>query len=430
VSLSGRPFELFRTLSEQAKEEVPTGTVKIRGRFRVQKQRDGSWMRLGPARPGEGPVKPRRLALALPRKVKRSPPIKVIPIPVGHKWRETASDMPGSTMDTMFIDKDKQPPPAPLGPPGEVPPAQPSAGEAEGDTNVDPSDDSDDKSDDKPKPKPQRKGLHEWISRSFLDHVSEVSDERIPVAVLVIGGPVSGRSTILKSLTHDSLFVRVDPGLVATMLPEYEEAVHKHARDAQNIVQEEAYFVAHSLIEQAVIDRKNVAIETVGADSDACSALLGDLEGAGYHTILLLADCERSVASERNKFRGVRTGQWAPREAFALAEDAVETYESVRDDADEYLKIDTSDKPRFVTETLSDLAELFTEDKPDGPDRPAVVTKEIRKRALEYLKTEKIKLEPLPEKYKPNEGVILVHYDDTHVGSLDLDEGSDSEEGT
>jgi adenylate kinase family enzyme len=424
-------FRLFQSLTERD-ENVPVGTVKVRGHYRVQKQRDGSWLRVGDARPGEGPPKTRKAALTLPGKIKRSPPVKQVPIAPGHEWRDTAPDMPGSTMDTMFIDKDKEPPPS--GPPEQAPPPQQDTGEAQ-EAEDDDSDDSasepeePDEEDDRPKPKPQRKALHEWIGRTFLNHVSEVNDDRIPVAVLFIGGPVSGRSTALKSLSHDATFVHIDPGLIATMIPEYAEAIGKRARDAQSIVQEEAYFVAHDLIEKAVLDRKNIAIETVGADSEACSTILQDLEGAGYHTIVVLMDTERQAALDRNKFRGKRIGQWAPKEAFPLAKEAIKTYEEVRDDASEYLRVDTSgDKPKYVTETLSDLAELFTEDKPDGPDRPAMATKEIRKRILESLKAGKIKLESLPEKYKPGEGVILVHYDDTHIGRLNLDESTGPED--
>lgn len=420
-------------MAERA-EDSPIGTVKIRGSSKIQKQRDGSWLRIGSS--GEPPLKPRKSALALPQKRKRSPAIKQVRIPVGQKWRDSAPDMPESTMDEMFLSKEDEKNAAALAQPdvGADPqtasPTEPEADdEEESEDDLD-DEDPDDEEAEQPKPKPQRKALHDWIFRTFLDHVEETQDDRMPVAVLVLGGPVSGRTSIIKSLTHDALLVRVDPGTIATMVPEYEEAAKKLARNAPSIVQDEATYLAHKLIEEAVKKRKSVAIEAVGLNSDDLSQLLADFREAGYYSIVVFSDISRASALEHHKFRGTRTGTWVTRELFALSKAASSTFEQIKYDADEFHKFDSSGTPKYVSETISDLEELFEEDDPEAPNKPAILFKEVRKRILDGLTAEKQKLDAVPEHYKPNEGLLLAHYDDAHIASLELqdDEESDSED--
>lgn len=414
-------------------EEMPVGTVKIRGYSKIQLQRDGSWLRIGST--GEPPPKPRKSALALPQKRKRSPAIKQVRIPVGQKWRDSAPDMPESTMDEMFLSKEDEKKAADLAQPDAgaepqaTPPTEPEEEDEEDEDDLDDEDPDDGDYPDKPKPKPQRKAFHDWVFRTFLEHVEETPDDRMPVAVLVLGGPVSGRTSIIKSLTHDALFVRVDPGTIATMVPEYEEAAKKLARNAPSIVQDEATYLAHRLIEETVKKRKSVAIEAVGLNSDDLSQLLADLREVGYYSIVMLVDISRASALEHHKFRGIRTGTWVPRELFALSKAAISTFEQIKHDSDEFHKFDSSGTPKYVSEPLSDLAELFDEDDSKDPSKPAFSFKEIRKRSLEGLEAEKLRLDTIPEHYKPNEGLLLAHYDDAHIMPLDLGEDKDQDRG-
>jgi predicted ABC-type ATPase len=379
----------LRSLLSELREkddDIPVGSVRIRGQSRVQKQRDGSWMRLGPARPGEAPPpKLRRDALALPPSQKRSPSVKEIDMPLNRTWQDEAPDMPQSSIDQNFKDEE---------------------------------------------PKPGRKALHERILRTFSDHVDEVPADKMPVAVLTMGGPISGRSSFVKNLASDASFVRVDPGAIATIIPEYEEAVKKTARNAAAIVQEEAAYVAHRLIEEAVEKRKNVAIDAVGLDADAHTEFLQDLQDKGYYTVLVLTDLDRADAILRNKARGLRTGRWVPREALVLGKVAAKNFDAVADAADESIRIDVrGGYPKHIVETLVDLQNLFEEEPEEAeePDVPAVTSKEIKKRALEGIRKEKVRMAALPDKYKTGEGILLAHYDDAHIQPLDFGEEDDGE---
>ena len=326
-------------------------------------------------------------------------------------------------MEEMFLSKDaeKAPGAADVG-------SEPESDSEQDLDDLDDEDPDDESSEDRPKPKPQRKALHDWVLRTFLDHVESAPDDRMPVAVLVLGGPVSGRTSIVKSLTHDALFARVDPGVIATMLPEHAEAASKLARNAPSIVQEEAAYLAHRVIEEACKKRKNVAIEAVGVSSDDLSHLIADLREAGYYSIVILSDISRASALEHHKYRGVRIGTWVPRDLFALGKAAASTFNQLKHDADEFLKFDSSDEPKYVVETLTDLAELFEEDDSEVPNKSATSSKEIRKRTLEGLKGEKLKLDTVPERYKPNEGLLLDHYDDAHIAPLILEDDKKGQE--
>lgn len=378
--------EYFQTLRE-FENDAPVGTVRVRGQSRVQKQRDGSWMKLGPAKPGEAPPpKIRPKVLALPQKRKPSPSVPEVPIPTNRSWQDEALDMPASTTETMFKEDE---------------------------------------------PKPIRKALHERIFRTFAKNVEPTPIDKKPVAVLAMGGPISGRSSAVKSLTQDSLFVRVDPGAIATLFPEYEEAVKKFARNAAALCQEEAAYIAHRLIEEAVSKRKNIAIDSVGVDAEAHARMLSDLREAGYHTVLLLTEMDRPDAILRNRERGSRTGRWVPREALSLGRVARKNFDAIKDEADESLIFDVrGGSPKLVTEVLLDLDQLFEgEDEPEKPDPedPDVEVDEIRKRAMDGIRKEKIRMTTLPEKYKPNEGVLLAHYDDAHIQPLEFEDEDEEE---
>lgn len=385
--------EYFQAMRE-FENDAPVGTVRVRGQSRVQKQRDGSWMRLGPARPGEAP--PPRISptvLKLPDKHKPSPSVPEIVIPTNRKWEDEAVDMPTSTTETMF--KDDQ-------------------------------------------PKPIRKALHERIFRTFSKNVEEVAPDKKPVAVLTMGGPVSGRSSAVKNLAQDSQFVRVDPGAIATLLPEYEEAVKKFARNAAALCQEEAAYIAHHLLEDAVSKRKNVAIDAAGVDAEAHSQMLSDLQEAGYFTVLVLTEMDRPDAIKRNRERGARTGRWVPREALTIGKVARENFEEIEEDADETLRIDNrGNAPKHVTEVLADLGHLFEADDDDDekdeperpePEEPDIEIGEIRKMILEGIRKEKVRMSTLPEKYKPAEGVLLAHYDDAHIQPLEFEDDEEEPE--
>lgn len=375
--------EYYQALRE-FENDAPVGTVRVRGQSRVQKQRDGSWLRLGPAQPGEAP--PPKISpsvLKLPDKRKPSPSVPEIPIPTNRKWVDEVLDMPASTTEKMF--KDDQ-------------------------------------------PKPIRKALHERIFRTFSKNVEEVAPDKKPVAVLTMGGPVSGRSSAVKSLANDSRFVRVDPGAIATLLPEYEEAVKKFARNAAAMCQEEAAYIAHHLLQKAVEDRKNVAVDAVGVDAEAHAQMLADLKDAGYFTVLILTEMDRPDAIKRNRERGARTGRWVPREALTLGKVARDNFKEIEDEADASLRIDNrGNSPKHVTEVLSDLDQLLEDDEKDEPEQPEpeepdIEVDEIRKLALEGIRKEKIRMTTLPEKYMPAEGVLLAHYDDAHIQPIEFED--------
>lgn len=363
----------LRVLQEQD-ADAPVGTVRVRGASRVQKQRDGSWLAVGKARPDQ--IKPKKVSpskLELPASHKRSPALPVVDIPTNRKWQDVSPEMPTSTIEIMFKDD---------------------------------------------KPRPQRRALHERILRTFLDHVDAVKPDLIPVAIVLMGGPASGRTAIVKNLTHDALCVRVDPGAIATMIPEFTDGVKKNARNAPAIVQTEAAFIAHLVLEKAIETRKNIAVDGVGADQEQYARFLGELREKGYVTTLVLSDIDRTMALERDKDRGTKTGQWAPKEAFALAKVAAKNFHHVKEVADDNLHIDVRGAPKHIPEVLSDLSNLF---EADDATKPSITIKDIRRRALDGLRKERDRMGALPVRYKKGEGIILAHYDDAHIQPLDMD---------
>jgi hypothetical protein len=313
-------------------------------------------------------------------------------------------------MDVMFKSKE-EPEPTPFGPGPDV--DQDEEGNEDGE-----------KGDEEPEPKPERKALHERILRTFLFPVDETPLDRMPVAVLVLGGPCSSRSAVVKNLAREGRFVRVDPEAIGSLCPEYEEAIQKTARNAPSIVKEEAGFISRRLIEKATEDRKNLAIEAIGQDPPECYDLLNSLEDLGYYTIVILMDADRSTIIDRNKFRGSRCGRWVQREAFSLGKVAALTFEKLKakKKAQEFIRLDVrGEAPKIVRSVLEELDELV-EDESDEPDKPSISYKKIRTLAFEGIQREVANTKALPEKYKPSEGPLLDHYDDFHIRAVDVEE--------
>lgn len=362
---------------------MQVGTTRIWGGFKYQKQRDGRWMKLRKAKPeemSEPPPLDMPSGLAPPPQRKRVPSVQEITIPVGKEWRDSVSDLPESTTEEMFNEE------------GE--------------------------------PRPQRKALHERIFRVFLDHVEKVSDDFRSVAVVVMGGPASGRSAVGKALSATGNFVRSDPSTVTTLIPEYADAVRLLARNAADLASAEAGYVASSIMEKAVEARKNLVVEVVGGNGKKLVGLVSALQENDYYVVVLFLETTDDVARERADARGAQTGRWVPDKAFKLILKLPKTFERASQEADQAIVFDTNGAPKLKESALDSLRVIFERKEPSNL---AVPVADIQKTALEGLKRERSRADSLTDKYKKSEGIWLAHYDDSHL-DLDLSPDPDPEE--
>jgi predicted ABC-type ATPase len=168
---------------------------------------------------------------------------------------------------------------------------------------------------------PERSQLHAQIAADFLSRAKPVPAHQKPVALVMMGGPGSGKSSATKGMDLSD-FVPVDPDGIKAELPEYQQAVQGRALNAARMVHEESSDVAKMIREAALAQRKNVLLDGVGADYDKMSHRIEDLKSKGYHVRLVSVHLPAQEGKRRAAERALNNGRWVPME---FAEQAYNT---------------------------------------------------------------------------------------------------------
>jgi predicted ABC-type ATPase len=198
---------------------------------------------------------------------------------------------------------------------------------------------------------PDRKALHDRIKGDFLGRAKSVPLDRKPIAIMTMGGPSSGKSSLVRSeegpgarLLSNS--VPVDADLIKEELPEYDEALRASARDAAKMVHAESAFIMGEIRDQAVAERKNVVIDGTGSNAPAYKALIQRLKGNGYHVVLVMPHVEKETALERGRERAEKEGRWVPEHIYDDAyENVPGNFMDIQEEVDEAYLFDTNDFP-------------------------------------------------------------------------------------
>jgi phage-related protein (TIGR01555 family) len=177
------------------------------------------------------------------------------------------------------------------------------------------------------KPTPERQPLHDKIAADYLDKVQPVPAGEEKVAVLTMGGPASGKTSLVKSMGIDeSRFVSVDPDGIKERFPEYQKATggawkegdgpRTAAKDAAFMAHEESSFLAKRIRDTAIEQGKNVVIDGTGANADKFVDMMGQLKEKGYKVKVIYPDLDAEAGIPRMMARAEKTGRVVP-EAFA-----------------------------------------------------------------------------------------------------------------
>jgi hypothetical protein len=168
------------------------------------------------------------------------------------------------------------------------------------------------------KPKGYRESLHKEIREDFVDGAATLAPDQTPVALVFLGTSGSGKGLLFNNLPGED-FVFASPAVVATRLPEYNEALQGRARNAAKIVAEESNWLAKMVLRDAIGARKNVAVDGCGRHVGGYLKLASDMQAAGYHVRPILAYTSLEKAVDRVRTRGAQTGRWASEENIQTA---------------------------------------------------------------------------------------------------------------
>lgn len=205
---------------------------------------------------------------------------------------------------------------------------------------------------------PERQQLHAQILAKFADEVKPVPKDQKPTAIVTMGGPASGKGSVLGALIGNHKdFVLSDPDACKEQLPEYQRAVQygEHegmpvsAVDAAAMAHEESSDLADAIREKAVAERKNVVVDGTGKNAEKFMARIKDLQKAGYHVKLVLPHAPMKTASSRAQSRATGTGRYVPDEIVEQAHHLIPgNFEKIARVVDDFHLFDNSDKPRVV----------------------------------------------------------------------------------
>lgn len=194
-------------------------------------------------------------------------------------------------------------------------------------------------------PKRHRAQLHELILSRYFDKVKAPTPKQLetkrPVAIMLMGGPASGKSTIGAAYPEDK-FVHLDADALKFHIPEYKAAIKWRARNAAKMVHEESIHLMQQLRERTIAAKKNLVMDGTGRHLDSYLSMIRKLKAAGYHVKVVMADVDQKTAERRSQARGESSGRWVPPEVFGAAYQTVpRNFETIARMADDFELWDT-----------------------------------------------------------------------------------------
>jgi predicted ABC-type ATPase len=195
-----------------------------------------------------------------------------------------------------------------------------------------------------------RKKYFKCLLKSRLNSAPSVRPGKAPTAVLTVGGPATGKSTIVNERINQKDFVVVDPDDLKASIPEYNLAVNRNAKNAAAMAHDESSALADSLVEAAVAARKNVIIDGTGKNLDKYVNSINAFKQAGYSVIVMGTHVDLPTALDRVEKRADCTGRWVPSDVVKEISKKVPcNIKKISEAADEFVLFTTmTDKPREV----------------------------------------------------------------------------------
>lgn len=188
------------------------------------------------------------------------------------------------------------------------------------------------------KPTPERQKLHDEAINKAFSKAPYSLKTRGPngekLAIITMGGPASGKTTMLKKNVREDLadhYVWVDADEMKQGLPEYRKATRSGefvgtgptARNAAAMAHDESSYMAGRLFAQAVKGGHNVIYDGTGKNAHKYERIIKDLKAKGYRVMLMAADVPFDLAYSRGKAREEETGRSVPDFVFKEAYDKI-----------------------------------------------------------------------------------------------------------
>lgn len=195
--------------------------------------------------------------------------------------------------------------------------------------------------------KEKRKQLHQNIKEMMVGKIESVPEGQQPEAIVTMGGPASGKSTLVRKINESSNFsgVVVDPDFIKEQLPEYKAGIAGGWKNAAKMVHAESSTIAEEVRKEALAKRANIVLDTTGANEKKFLKRIQELKAAGYKIRLVMSFLDKDTALMRARKRAEETGRYVPDEiVLGVAEEAPKNFAKAAALADEAHLFDNSSR--------------------------------------------------------------------------------------
>lgn len=214
---------------------------------------------------------------------------------------------------------------------------------------------------------PERQAYREQIINEYLSQGStEPKSDGKPVAIVMMGGPASGKSTYrVRAYGDEPGYVTIDADDVKGKLPEYELAVANSDIYAAARAHEESSDIAKAVYRRALANRMNLIFDGTGKNANNYERMIRDLKDAGYEVRLMMPHIEAEDGIARVSARAEKSGRYVPDYILQEAYQAIpRNFFRLARQADEAILIDGYNGNQIATlrngaETLTPAGEQF-----------------------------------------------------------------------
>ena len=190
---------------------------------------------------------------------------------------------------------------------------------------------------------PEREAHHRTILGDVLD---ARPGEEAPVAIVMMGGPASGKSGVVKMFEQAGGFAVLDADKFKEELPEFRHGISEGSKDAASSVHTESVYLLDVAFDRAIKARMNFVLDGMGKNPEGVATRIRRLKAAGYAVKLVYVRVEARAGLNRGLKRAAEKGryipEWAMEDAYAKVP---KNFAYASRGADSYSVYDTSPRP-------------------------------------------------------------------------------------
>ncbi len=193
-----------------------------------------------------------------------------------------------------------------------------------------------------------------WTDEGLTPPESPVKHER--KAVILLGPPASGKSSLANPIARDLRAMIIDPDEVKKALPEYQDGIGAHA------VHEESSHISKEIRDDALEQGANLLLPKVGDKAGSIQALTRLLKENGYDVEITLMQVDYKEVRNRMYGRFLETGRFVPPSYLkSVGNKPSETFEVLKKKgvANGYSKVDNNAPKDQDPEILEDSRQFL-----------------------------------------------------------------------